>query len=90
MSRGRLPGVTVATPELTLLADAAQAFVAAPPEERAALRDDVVAFLREQLERQQRLDWGPAIDEIAEADLGQPALVPALLLRLCAQLSKAQ
>jgi len=82
--------VTVATPELTLLADAAQAFVAAPPEERAALRDDVVSFLREQLGRQRQLDWGPAIDEIAEADLGQPALVPSLLLRLCEQLSKAQ
>ena len=79
--------MAVAAPEVTLLADAAQVFGAVPVEERAGLRDDVVAFLREELDARRRADCEPAIAEIASADPGQPERLQELLLRLCVRLS---
>jgi hypothetical protein len=83
-------GVAVSAPEVTLLTDAAQVFAAVPVEERVGLRDDVVAFLREELDPRRREDCEPAIAEIASTDPGQPERMQELLLRLCVRLSAHQ
>jgi hypothetical protein len=46
----------VPPPELTLLADAARVLAEVPVEERVGLRDDIVAFLREELDLERRGD----------------------------------
>jgi hypothetical protein len=79
--------VTVATPEVTLLADAARVLGSVPLEERMALRDDVVAFLREELGPDRSGQYASTIAEIASADPGEPKRLQELLLQLCLRLS---
>jgi hypothetical protein len=79
--------MAVPTSEVTLLADAARVIGSVPVEERAGLRDDVVAFLREELDPERNRRYESAIAQIASSDLGEPERLQELLLRLCLRLS---
>ncbi len=79
--------MAVSTPELTLLADAASVVADVPIEEREALHDDLVAFLREELDPQRQRDCAWTIAQIAAADPGEGERLQELLLRLCLLLS---